>query len=131
VAINTFGSAADSANLDAVRQDVASIAASAQGYFMKPEMLGGGGQTFEGVSFNEIAFAADSINGDGTRAFNQNGVYVISGNGTDATEFTLTAHPASEIEGSIDVTSTADNTMEATILQDNVNWVRSSPGSGS
>ncbi|MDZ7806938.1 MAG: hypothetical protein U5K71_07465 [Gracilimonas sp.] len=32
VAINTFGSAADSANLDAVRQDVATIAASAQGY---------------------------------------------------------------------------------------------------
>jgi len=29
VAINTFGAAADSANLDAVRQDMGSIAASA------------------------------------------------------------------------------------------------------
>jgi Tfp pilus assembly protein PilE len=58
VAINTFGAAADSANVDAVRQDLASIAAAAQGYYMKPEMLGGGGRTFEGITFNDIAFGA-------------------------------------------------------------------------
>jgi len=36
VAINTFGSAADAANIDAVRNDVAAIASGAQGYYMKP-----------------------------------------------------------------------------------------------
>ena len=36
VAINTFGSAADFAAQDSVRQDLASIAASAQGYYMRP-----------------------------------------------------------------------------------------------
>lgn len=61
VAINTFSSAADSANLDAVRQDVANIAASAQGYYMKPTQLGGGGQTFASVTFNNISFASDTI----------------------------------------------------------------------
>lgn len=129
VAINTFGSAADSANLDAVRQDVAQIAASAQGYYMKPGMLGGGGQDFTNITFNDITFAADSINSAGTRAFNQNGVYVISGG--SSTSFTVTAHPASEIDGAMDVTSTATNTMEATVEEDGVTWVRSSPGTSS
>ncbi|MDZ7757448.1 hypothetical protein [Rhodohalobacter sp.] len=54
VAINTFGSAADSANVDAVRQDMASIAAAAQGYYMKPQMLGGGGRKFDGIDFQMI-----------------------------------------------------------------------------
>ena len=42
VAINTFSSAADSANLDAVRQDLAQIGSSAQAYYIKPTMLSGG-----------------------------------------------------------------------------------------
>ncbi|NBC27373.1 MAG: hypothetical protein GVY08_10960 [Bacteroidetes bacterium] len=126
VAINTFGSAADQANIDAVTQDVAQIGASAQGYYMKPDMLGGGGQDFTDISFDNISFASDSVNADGSRAFNENGVYVISSGSSDS--FTLTAHPASEIDGDIDVTSTASNTMEATVEENGITWVRSSPG---
>lgn len=94
VAINTFGSAADSANLDAVRQDVASIAAAAQGYYMKPTMLGGGGQDFSSVSFDGMAFSANGISADGLTAQNENGRYIISGRA--AGEFTVTAHPSSD-----------------------------------
>lgn len=107
VAINTFGGAADSANLDAVRQDVASIAAGAQGYFLKPDMLGGGGNSFEGLTFRTPAFAADSISTDGLTAINANGVYVITDPAANSTSFTLTAHPASRITGTITFTSTA------------------------
>ncbi|WP_103663919.1 hypothetical protein [Gracilimonas amylolytica] len=122
VAINTFGSAADSANLDAVRQDVATIASSAQGYFMKPEMLGGGGQDFGGLTFNSMAFAADSISSDGLTAINANGRYVMSGATGTATSFTVTAHPASRIDGAVTLTSDADNTLAATISDSNVEW---------
>lgn len=77
-AINTFGEAADSANLDSVRQDIASIAAGAQGYYIKPAMLGGGANDFTNIKFNNISFSADSISGDGLTAINANGVYAIS-----------------------------------------------------
>ncbi len=95
VAINTFGAAADSANLDAVRQDVAQIAAAAQGYFMKPTMLGGGGRSFAGITFEDIAFAASNV--DGAVACNENGKYVISE--ADENDFLITAHPSSATTG--------------------------------
>ncbi len=139
VAINTFGSAADSANLDAVRQDVAQIAAGAQGYFMRPTMLGGGGRSFDagtateseagsgGITFGDFAFASSGINDDGDQAWNENGVYVISGRQSD--RFTITAHPASRIDGQPDEGSTAgtdgDGALVATVLADGLEWVQS------
>jgi len=101
VAINTFGAAADSANVDAVRQDLASIAASAQGYYMKPEMLGGGGRSFVGISFNNFTFPGD-IAADGNSATNENGTYTFTAPGVDAQSFTVDAVPASG--GAIDIT---------------------------
>ena len=82
VAINTFGTAADQANVDAVTQDLASIAASAQGYYMRPEMLGGGGRSFEGISFNKFSFAGN-VDSD-TEGSNENGVYTISNEGENS-----------------------------------------------
>jgi Tfp pilus assembly protein PilE len=124
VAINTFGAAADSANLDAVRQDVASIAASAQGYFMKPSMLGGGGNSFNSpnITFDNIAFAANEVSSDGLTAVNENGVYVISGHA--ASSFTVTAHPASAIDGAVTLSSTApsDDQLTATVEPDNMSF---------
>jgi hypothetical protein len=132
VAINTFGAAADSANVDAVRQDVAQIAAAAQGYYMKPEMLGGGGRSFVGITFDHFAFPAAGITDDGDIAENENGRYVISGE--EQGEFTITAHPAS-CEGFVPGTrdentgeftvgtgSGCSNPLVATILPDNLVW---------
>jgi Tfp pilus assembly protein PilE len=104
VAINTFGSAADAANIDSVRNDVLAIASSAQGYYMKPAMLGGGGRTFTGLTFNELAFPANGISADGLTAQNENGRYVLAVAGGGA-EFTVTAHPASDaayVPGAVD-----------------------------
>jgi Tfp pilus assembly protein PilE len=132
VAINTFGSAADSANIDAVRQDVATIAASAQGYYMKPAMLGGGGRTFDagdsdddntGITFNDIAFASNGIDADGLQAWNENGVYVISARGENA--FTITAHPASRMTNAPDADETATDPLVATVGPDALTWTQS------
>ena len=100
VAINTFGSAADSANVDAVRQDLASIAASAQGFYMKPAMLGGGGRSFNGtgsngaaaqVTFHDLAFAGTVTDDDA--ANNENGTYTLTG--FQVGEFIIEATPGS------------------------------------
>ena len=95
VAINTFGAAADSANVDAVRQDLASIGASAQGFYMKPAMLGGGNRTFTDITFGDIAFGAQVTAGTGDdpdEARNDNGTYTLA----PVAQFILvTANPAS------------------------------------
>lgn len=140
VAINTFGAAADSANVDAVRQDVAQIAAASQGYYMKPNMLGGGGRSFETITFNQFAFPAAMINPDGDIAENENGIYVISAAG--AGSFTITAHPASctgFVAGARDAQTgaitavgtgcpTAADQLEALIEPDNMSWVNNGGG---
>lgn len=105
VAINTFSSASDSANVDAVRQDVATFASSVQGYYMKPTMLGGGGNSFTGLTFANVSFPADSYAGDNLSAMNSNGVYVLTTVGDSA--ITLTAHPTSRIAGTVSLTATA------------------------
>ena len=116
VAINTFSSASDSANLDAVRQDMITFASSASGYFMKPAMLGGGGNSYAGLTFRKIAFPADTYANSDLTVVNSNGVYSLPGalTATDTT-FTLTAHPASRIEGNITETSTASTAITVTV----------------
>jgi hypothetical protein len=47
VALNIFGTAAEQANRDAVRQDLLSAATQAQGVFTRPQMMGGIGQNFD------------------------------------------------------------------------------------
>jgi len=93
VAINTFGSAADQANIDAVTSDVATLASAAQGFYMRPEMLGGGGRSFDGLTFEGLAFPYSGIADGGLTVQNENGSYVISD--ADGQAFTITANPAS------------------------------------
>jgi type II secretory pathway pseudopilin PulG len=122
VAINTFSSAADSANLDAVRQDIASIAASSQGYYMKPDMLGGGGQDFTGMTFENITFGGTIVSGTPTQAYNENGTYVLGAG--SAGSISITAHPSS-CDGYGTAPSTAcgsGDQLSATILPDNLSY---------
>lgn len=93
VAIGTFGAAADSANIDAVRQDLAAMGAAAQGYFTKPRMMGGGSRAFDGITMNDMAFAG-IIEEEGL-GYNDNGTYEIT---SDAGQLlVITAYAASEI----------------------------------
>ena len=97
VAINTFGTAADQANIDAVNNDIATLASAAQGFYMRPEMLGGGSRSFTGLSFEGLAFPAsvlgDEDDGNPMTAQNENGRFEIEDVGGQ--EFTIVAYPSS------------------------------------
>jgi hypothetical protein len=107
VAINTFGTSAEQANIDAVRQDIAAIATSAQAWYIRPQMLEGGGNSYEGLLFTNIPFggtAGTTGEGDDAEAnplvrINANGTYTISGR--TATGFTVTGVPVSNTDVSV------------------------------
>lgn len=121
VGINVFGASAASANRDAVRQDMLMIASSAQSWRLMPKMMGGGGNTFNGLSFHNFSFPADEINTDGDMAINLNGLYVLK---IEADQFTITAHPSSDpnYDASADFSATATETMVATVTKDGITW---------
>ena len=126
VAISTFGSAADAANIDAVRQDIATFAASAQGYFKKPEMLGGGGGDFAGITFRSVAFPADQFSTDNLTVVNSNGVYTFTAPAATDTVVTVTAHPSSRIGGPVTLSATAtegQTTLQAEIAPFGITWI--------
>lgn len=82
VAINVFGSSAENANADAIRQDLLTVSAAADGWFIKPEILGGGGGTFVGMNFRDIGFSYEAVT-TGTAAIptgvtNANATYTIA-----------------------------------------------------
>jgi type II secretory pathway pseudopilin PulG len=124
VAINTFSSAAEGANLDAVRQDVGNIAASAHIYFMKPEILGGGEQDFSKMTFRNITFASDTISGDAYIAGNQNGTYRLL-NLTE-TSVDIEAYPSS-LEGYEHGSGAGSQKLTATVTRDNLEWTSNIP----
>ncbi len=122
VAINVFGTSAASANEDAVRQDILTIAAAAQGWYIKPGMMGGGGNSFTGITFNDFNFSAAFIAADGLSASNMNGSYFLSG--ANDTQVTVTAYPASHEDyvGNDTTPSATGEPMEADILKGDIVW---------
>jgi len=114
VAINTFGSSNVNANRDAVRNDIAAIATAAQAWYIKPGMLGGGNNSFDGstmnpagsgLTFRQIGFAAETISEDGLTATNLNGTYELT---IAAQSITVVATPSSNpsADQAIEITGT-------------------------
>ena len=115
VAVTTFSETQKSINRDAVRQGLAEIASTAQAYYNKPRLLGGGGKSFTGLTLSDISFAMDTSNAAGTVARNANGIfYLVRANGD---EFVIDGDPRSDVTGDqdINVTPVLANTVRATI----------------
>jgi hypothetical protein len=95
IAINTMGETTLSANLDSVRQDMGRIAVMAQGFYQKPEMMGGGGKSFNPngnpVDFRLLNFPG-TITADPMVAYNHHATYILSGHTN--TEFIITSYPS-------------------------------------
>ena len=82
VGIQMFSASSASSNLEAVTGDLLNLASRAQQYYVKPSGLGGGGNSFSGLTAN-----AAGIEKLTPKASNDNGTYSIStaGNGTSVT----------------------------------------------
>jgi len=89
LAIDLFSSASDASAEDSLKADLSTIAASSQSYYYKPAMIGGGGRSFEGVTFNKFPFSDDVEPSTPRKAENENGSYTISDVATG--EFLVTA----------------------------------------
>ena len=111
-AISVFGSSAEQANHDAVRQNLAQIAASAQAWYLKPDALGGGSRSFTGISFNSINSPGNIQNVESSvKITNLNGDYEIVSGTPD--KFTIEGRQASS-------TAPDDHVFEATVTRNNV-----------
>lgn len=96
VGIGIFGNNSQQANADAVLQDCMRIAASAQGYYRKPTMLGGGGASFVGLTLPKCGWkSASNQNGDYALSSVASGSFVVTGTGNQNTVVAVTVYPDS------------------------------------
>lgn len=117
VALSVFGSSNRNANVDAVRQDMLTIAASSQGWYIKPTMMGGGNSSFVGMHFQDISFPADSIYSDSLHASNMNGTYELKSE--TSTDYTLVGTPSTNTNYSAGTSGTGSG-LAGGYLQVNV-----------
>ncbi|MFO8028416.1 MAG: hypothetical protein R6U28_01005, partial [Cyclonatronaceae bacterium] len=112
VAINVFGTAADQANRDAVRQDLLGAAATAQALWERPAAMGGYGQGFDqDIDIRRLNIPRGS---DLTAVYteasivNDNGEYSVEGSGTGTdSSIEITGEPRS---GGDDIVVTLNRT---------------------
>lgn len=74
IALVVFGTSADQADKDAITQGCLKIVAAAQAYYRKPQMLGGGGNSFDGIQISDCGM---NDAGDGS-ARDLSGWYAIA-----------------------------------------------------
>lgn len=103
VAINTFQSAAEDANMDAIRQDILQAQANANSYTLKPEVLGGGNGGYQGITLQDISIPEE----------NENAIYNLGEINDDTFE--------------IIATSERGFVLTATISRDSIEWDRDDP----
>ncbi|MEX0927968.1 MAG: hypothetical protein WD266_06500 [Balneolales bacterium] len=115
VAINVFGTAAESGNRDAVRQDLLHGVTSAQALHAKPLMFDGAEQDFtnvEGTLIERLGLTITQNYGeDGDDWGNENGIYTIDGAVT-SDKFSIRGTPSSG----------GDDIMAIVCRDDNRQW---------
>jgi hypothetical protein len=79
VGITMFSDNAVSANRDAISNDLVNLAARAQQFYRRPAALGGGGNSFVGLSADAAGLAKLTNMGGGQNA---NGTYTVQAAGT-------------------------------------------------
>ena len=116
VAINVFGTAADQANRDAVRQDLLAGIATAQALWERPAAMGGFGQAFPtAIDIRRLNIPRGSdltLDYDIDTIENDNGTYTVEGSGTGVGSLiTITGVPRTggdEIRATLTRTAVAD-----------------------
>lgn len=96
VAVNTFDAAAESANRDAIINDISSLASEGHQYYTNPVVLGGGGRAFDGFTIQGKIMPVTGIDAEGEVAQTENGTIEVRD--ASGQEFMIVAHP-SQCEG--------------------------------
>ncbi len=86
VAVNTLRVTHDEQNRDAIRQDLLQAHAMARGYYAKPGIIGGGGESFKEVTLKVIALPER----------NENAIYEITERSKESFTITATARGIDE-----------------------------------
>jgi len=112
VAFNVFGTAAEEANRDAVRQDILAAAAQAQAIWTRPAMMDGAGQDFTTITTPILPRLniPGEVAADGSTVTNENGVYSLGAVG--AASIAIIGDPASDTENIIGTVSRVDGVWE-------------------
>lgn len=116
IAMNVFGTSAENANRDAVRQDLLLGATNAQAVWTKPAMLDGAGQDFtraaltNAVLIRRLGMPVQFADGTTASGTNENGAYEITAK--DVNSVTIQGTP-SQSEGVI---------LAVACRDDNSNW---------
>lgn len=121
--INSCGKQVGNANIISVKQDMKDIAAAAQGYYMKPEMMGGGSNSFGDLNWETIGTVpCHSISMDGDTEYanciNKNGTYTMSL--SDKT-LTITAYPSSF--GGYKADQTKSKSIAVQVTANSIKWL--------
>jgi len=79
VGMGLLGSGARGGNKDAISGDLLRLGAAAQGFFQKPQTIGGGGKSFENITMRDMGETQIDASYDGASAYseNENARYVL------------------------------------------------------
>ena len=113
VGITQFGESAATANQDALSADCSTAINKAQGWFRKPTSLGGGGNSFTGLTLAKLGMNATNANG--TIALTATSATVITALCTSASE-TQMADAAKKIFVQMVYTSTTDAIVFTSVM---------------
>lgn len=103
IALVVFGTNAEQANKDALTHDCLKLVSNAQAYFKKPTMLGGGDNTFDGITIRDCGM---ETNGSG-EGQNLSGTFSV----IDASTFTVSIEGVSASNDAQSVLVTVDMTQ--------------------
>lgn len=95
VATDTLQQSRTNANKSAVRQDMKMIVNDAMLYYQKPEALGGGGQSFNGISLTQI---------QSVRSPNENGVFKLTSTNQSLTVNGISASAGDTLSATVSIT---------------------------
>lgn len=109
VGISQFGESALQANRDAVAADCMRIVSTAQQWYKKPTSLGGGGNSFTGLTFSKLGIDSTNANGSFTLTVNSGNDITVVGTGTENTTGGSAVQVTMRYYASQDSFATTDN----------------------
>ena len=109
VGISQFSESALQANRDAIASDCMRVVASGQQWYKKPTSLGGGGNSFTGMTFGSLGIDSSSANGTVSLTVDSGNQITVTGTGNENTTGGSAVEVTMEYYATQDSFATSDN----------------------